>query len=59
MTKQVEKDEPLSPESDQDDYVQIQPQVIFVNKNVGGIIVVYFFALNCIDGVGCDLEQLL
>ena len=45
MTKQVEKDESLSSESDEDEYVQIRPQVIFahistallvkfVNKNI-------------------------
>ena len=35
--RQVEKDEPLSPESDKDEYVQIQPQVIHQLEREGGI----------------------
>ena len=34
--QQVGKDEPLSPESDQDDYVQIQPQVCFLKVSFKG-----------------------
>ena len=33
----MEKDEPLSPESDKDEYVQIQPQVIHQLEREGGI----------------------